>query len=189
MQLCYICAMAKQDLESLRYPIGRFQVPEKYTAKEIKQWIKTIEVFPQQLENLVEDFDDQQLDTPYRPEGWTVRQLIHHMADSHLNAYIRFKWTLTEDKPTIKAYHEDRWAELEDAMDADIEMSLNLIESLHRRWAYMLKTLTSDQLKRTFVHPVTQKELSLGQLISMYAWHSKHHLAHITSLAKRENWI
>lgn len=181
--------MAKQDLESLKYPIGKFQFPEEYTDKNIKQWINTIDVFPQKLENLVEDFDDLQLDTPYRPEGWTVRQLIHHMADSHLNAYIRFKWTLTEDKPTIKAYHEDRWAMLEDAKDADIEMSLSLIESLHRRWVYMLKNLTTDQLQRTYIHPESNKEISLVQMIGMYAWHSKHHFAHITSLAKREDWI
>lgn len=181
--------MAKQDLDSLKYPIGKFQIPEKYSAKEVKQWINTIEKFPQQLENLVEDFDDLQLDTPYRPEGWTVRQVIHHMADSHLNSYIRFKWTLTEDKPIIKAYHEDRWATLEDAKDADIEMSLSLIESLHTRWVYMLKNLTSDELQRTFIHPVSDKEISLVQLIAMYAWHSEHHLAHITSLAKREDWI
>jgi len=180
--------MAKQDLESMKYPIGRLQIPDKYTDRNIKQWISTIEKFPQQLENLVEDFDDLQLDTPYRPEGWTVRQVIHHMADSHLNAYIRFKWTLTEDKPTIKVYHEDRWAILHDAKDADIDISLSLIESLHARWVYMLKNLTSDQLKRTFIHP-EKKEISIVQLIAMYAWHSEHHLAHITSLAKREDWI
>jgi hypothetical protein len=165
------------------------QIPEKYTDKSVKQWINTIADLPHKLEHLVEDFDDLQLDTPYRPEGWTVRQVIHHMADSHLNAYIRFKWTLTEDRPTIKAYHEDRWATLEDAKDADIEMSLNLIESLHRRWVYMLKSLTSDQLERIFIHPVSQKEISLAQTIAMYAWHSEHHFAHITSLAKREDWI
>jgi len=181
--------MAKQDLESMKYPIGRLQIPESYTDKSIKQWIATIEKFPQRLENLVEDFDDLQLDTPYRPEGWTVRQVIHHMADSHINSYIRFKWTLTEDTPTIKPYHEDRWAILDDAKDADIEMSLSLIESLHARWVHMLKSLTTDQLHRTFIHPDTQKEISLFQLISMYAWHSDHHLAHITTLAKREDWI
>lgn len=181
--------MATQNLESLKYPIGKLQYPEKYTKKDIEQWISTIEELPQQLENLVEDFDDLQLDTPYRPEGWTVRQVIHHLADSHLNSNIRFKWALTEDRPTIKAYHEDRWATLEDAKDADIEMSLSLIESLHRRWVYMLRSLTTEQLQRTYIHPVTQKEISLGQTIAMYAWHSKHHFAQITSLAKREDWI
>lgn len=181
--------MAKQDLESLKYPIGKFQFPEEFTAKSIKQFIATIAQFPSQLENLVEDFDDLQLDTPYRPEGWTVRQLIHHMADSHMNAYIRFKWALTEDKPTIKAYHEDRWATLEDAEDADIDMSLSLVESLHRRWVYMLKGLTADQLDRSFIHPVSKKELSLKEMIALYAWHCEHHFAHITSLADREDWV
>ena len=189
MWVCYICAMAKQDLESLKYPIGKFQFPEEYTDKDVKQWAITIADFPQQLENLVEDFDDLQLDTPYRPEGWTVRQVIHHMADSHLNAYIRFKWTLTEDTPTIKAYQEDRWALLEDAKDADIDMSLSLIESLHHRWVYMLKNLTTEQLQRTFIHPVSKAEISLVKMIGLYAWHCKHHFAHITSLAKREDWM
>lgn len=181
--------MANLEQTKLQYPIGKYQVPEVITSDDIKKWIQTIEFFPEKLEALVEDFDDGQLDTPYRPEGWTARQLIHHLADSHMNSYIRFKWTLTEDKPVIKAYFEDRWADLEDGKYDDIEMTLLLIESLHKRWASMLKKLTPDQLKRSFIHPETNKEIALDQLISIYDWHCRHHFAHLNNLALREDWV
>ncbi|MEL4308060.1 YfiT family bacillithiol transferase [Joostella sp. CR20] len=181
--------MTTPTLQQLQYPIGKYQSPANISATDIKNWIRTIEFFPEKLEALVEDFDDDQLDTPYRPEGWTVRQLIHHLADSHLNSYIRFKWTLTEDKPVIKAYFEDRWADLEDGKNDDIEMSLMLIEALHKRWASMLKKLTETQFKRTFIHPESNEEISLKKLISIYDWHCRHHFEHINALAKREEWV
>ncbi|MDG3583829.1 YfiT family bacillithiol transferase [Galbibacter pacificus] len=181
--------MTTEALEKLKYPIGKFTIPDNITSKDIQKWIKTIEFFPDKLESLVEDFDDLQLDTPYRPGGWTVRQVIHHLADSHINSYVRFKWTLTEEKPTIKAYHEDRWALLDDGAHADIDLSLSLIESLHKRWAYMLKDLTAKQLNRTFIHPESKAEISLKQLIGIYDWHCRHHFAHIKELAKREDWV
>ncbi|MCX2679593.1 bacillithiol transferase BstA [Galbibacter sp. EGI 63066] len=181
--------MTEKELELLRYPIGKYEAPKNISAKDIKKWIKTIDDFPDLLENLVEDFDDEQLDTPYRTGGWTVRQVIHHLADSHINSYIRFKWALTEDKPLIKAYFEDRWALLEDGKNADIDLSLNLIESLHKRWTEMLKNLTDEQLKRSFVHPKSGAEISLDKLISLYDWHCRHHYAHIKALAKREKWV
>ncbi|QLE02093.1 bacillithiol transferase BstA [Galbibacter sp. BG1] len=181
--------MTKTDLESLKYPIGKFTVPATITSHDITKWIRVIERFPYKLENLVEDFDDLQLDTPYRPDGWTVRQVIHHLADSHMNSYIRFKWALTEEKPLIKAYFEDRWADLSDAKEGDIEMSMVLLDALHARWVFMLKNLTTEELKRTLIHPVTGDELSLEDLIAMYAWHCEHHFAHINNLAKREEWV
>ncbi|MCM5662749.1 YfiT family bacillithiol transferase [Galbibacter mesophilus] len=181
--------MTTIDLKSLQYPIGKFEIPETVSASEVKKWIKVIERFPYKLENLVEDFDDLQLDTPYRPNGWTVRQVIHHMADSHMNSFIRFKWALTEDRPVIKAYFEDRWAALPDSKDGEVEWSLDLIESLHGRWVVLLKNLTETQLARTFIHPQSEKEIRLDQLIAMYAWHCEHHFAHINNLAKREEWV
>ncbi|MCF8714972.1 bacillithiol transferase BstA [Joostella atrarenae] len=181
--------MTIKEPKSLQYPIGVYESPSIIAEEDVKKWIKTIEFFPEKLESLVEDFDDGQLDTQYRPEGWTVRQLIHHLADSHMNSYIRFKWALTEDKPIIKAYYEDRWADLGDSLDGDIEMSLYLLEGLHKRWAYLLKHLSEDQLQRKLIHPENNKETTLKELIGVYAWHCKHHYAHIEELTIREDWV
>jgi hypothetical protein len=180
--------MEETDLEQLKYPIGKFTVPQPISSENLTEWIKIIENFPQQLTKLVSKFDDEQLNTPYRPDGWTVRQVIHHIADSHMNSYIRFKWALTENKPTIKPYFEDRWAELHDGKNGPILVSLYLITSLHARWVLMLKGLTPNELQHTFIHPDGGREITLAENIGIYAWHCVHHFAHINNLRKQMNW-
>jgi hypothetical protein len=174
-------------MSDLRYPIGKFTFDGSLTEKQRNQFIDGIEQAPAKLRAAVSGLSPQQLDTAYRPDGWTVRQVVHHIADSHLNAYLRFKWALTEDEPTIKPYYEDRWAELEEARSAPIEISLALLESLHKRWVWMLRSIKPEGWKRAFRHP----ELGLMGLeknLAMYAWHGKHHVAHITSLRERMKW-
>ncbi len=171
----------------LRYPIGRYRPPEPVTAEDRREWIGEIERAPALLRSAVEGLSGEQLDTPYRPDGWTVRQVVHHLPDSHMNSYVRFRLALTEDEPVIKPYLEDRWATLPDAVSAPIGMSLDLLDSLHRRWVALLNSLTPEQLERAFRHPelgVRTLEWNLG----LYAWHGRHHLAHIDALAKRMGW-
>ena len=172
-------------MNDLRYPIGQFNPPSIISEKMLKQWINTIATFPSRFRNTVENLPEEILSTPYRPEGWTVRQVVHHVADSHMNSYIRFKWALTEDSPTIKAYDEVAWAELPDSKQEPIEISLNILESLHARWTLLLNSMTQDQFARTFTHPATGKSTQLDYNVGMYAWHGEHHLAHVTSLLKR----
>jgi uncharacterized damage-inducible protein DinB len=174
-------------MEILRYPIGRANIAEHITQDDINQWIAILEAFPDQLITLTQNLSDHQLNTPYREGGWTIRQVVHHLADSHYNSYIRFKWALTEDEPLIKTYHEDLWAELMD-YQAPVEWSLSAIKSLHAKWVYLLKRLSKDQLKRVFIHPEGNKRVSLEKNIGIYAWHSLHHYAHIENLLKRKGW-
>jgi len=171
----------------LRYPIGRFKFEESITEEQRRRFIDQIEGTPAELRSAVQGLSPEQLDTPYRPGGWTVRQVVHHLPDSHLNSYTRFKLALTEDEPTIKPYHEDRWAELEDSLNAPIEMSLMLLEALHRRWVLLLRSLSPPEFARTFKHPELGV-VSLDKNISLYAWHGRHHVAHITSLRERMGW-
>lgn len=175
------------DLNKLKYPIGKFDKPERITLETIGRWIDEIEYLPNQIRVVVEGLKKQQLDTPYRPGGWTIRQVIHHLPDSHMNSYIRFRWTLTEDKPTIKGYNEDRWAELQDAKHGSIEISLILLEAIHIRWSVLLRSLTLEQFHRSFMHPETKKEVRLDENTGLYAWHGKHHLAHIENCIKEMN--
>jgi hypothetical protein len=170
-----------------RYPIGKFTPQPSHNAAEISAAIKLIGELPQKLEVSVTGLTNTQLDTPYREGGWTVRQVIHHLADSHMNAYIRFKWTLTEDTPTIKAYNEKLWAETPDA-SLPVEISISVIKALHQKLTLLLEGLSQEQLLRSFIHPETQKHVALHNLIAMYAWHGAHHTAHITELRKRMNW-
>ncbi|MFD9625207.1 YfiT family bacillithiol transferase [Peribacillus muralis] len=170
----------------VRYPIGTFQFDGKITNGVAEGWIREIEALPGLLREAVCNMDDEQLGTAYRPGGWTVRQVVHHVADSHLNAFIRFKLALTEESPVIKPYEEGRWAELPD-YDLPIDVSLSLIESVHRRMCKILSGLPADVLKRTFIHP-DSGEVTVGENIGIYAWHGRHHLAHITSLSKRQGW-
>jgi hypothetical protein len=172
----------------LRYPIGPFQYDGPRTDEQRQHLIDQIEEAPATLRAAVEGLSPQQLDMPYRPGGWTVRQVVHHLPDSHLNSYVRFRLAMTEDEPSIKPYHEDRWAELEDARRAPIEISLALLEALHRRWVLLLRALTAQDLMRTFVHPELGL-VSLDKNISLYAWHGRHHVAHITSLRERMGWV
>lgn len=177
------------DLEKLKYPIGKFVAVEEYSSNYLSQRIEEIASFPERLKKEVQHLSEEQLETPYRPNGWTIRQVVHHCADSHMNCFIRFKWALTEDKPTIKFYYENRWAALEDNKTMPIEPSLMFLEGLHFRLAYLMKALTSEQLERAFMHPEHGKEFQLKEIIGLYAWHGNHHLAHITTLKKRKNWI
>jgi len=171
----------------LRYPIDSFKFGGPPTHQDIRQAIAEIAEAPAKLRAAVEGLKAEQLDTPYRPDGWTVRQVVHHVPDSHLNSYCRFKLALTEDEPVIRAYHEDRWAELEEARTAPVEVSLALLESLHRRWVLMLNSLAPSDFQRTFRHPDIGV-VSLAQNVCLYAWHGRHHTAHITSLREREGW-
>lgn len=175
-------------IEKLRYPTGRFQLPEGMDKTQIDKYINEIKRLPEQLRDAVSGLNDEQLDTSYREDGWTVRQVIHHVADSHLNSYIRFRWSLTEETPTIKAYYEDRWAELDDARNAPVEISLKLLDALHDRWVMLLKNLDEEDLQKSFIHPESGKEVKLYVNIALYAWHSRHHLAHITELRNRKGW-
>ena len=174
-------------MTDLRYPIGKFEHDRSVTDADIARWISQIEVLPEQMRRAVDGLTEEQLDTSYRPGGWTLRQVIHHVPDSHLNGYVRFKWTLTEEEPTIKTYDEQRWAELVDYRVVPVGTSLDFLALLHAKWVALLRLLSREQLSRRFVHPVsgpTELAWSLGH----YAWHGRHHLAHITSTIERERW-
>jgi hypothetical protein len=181
--------MTPAELEQLRFPIGPFKKPDVITKAYLEECIADIESFPERLQFEVAHLGKKQLDTPYRPDGWTVRQVIHHCADSHMNSLTRFKLALTEDNPTIKPYWEDRWAELADSKTMPIGPSLQLLEALHARWTVLLRSLTEQDLAKTFVHPEHGKVFRLDETIGNYAWHSNHHLAHITELKKRNSWM
>lgn len=167
------------DLETLKFPVGRFSAPKEITAQQLEEWVGIIEEFPSLLKMETDKLSDIQLDTPYRPEGWTVRQVVHHCADSHMNSFIRFKLALTEENPTIKPYHEDQWAELADTKNLPIDSSLKILEGLHHRWVVLIKSLSEADLQKTFYHPANQKTSTLATTIALYAWHSIHHLGHV----------
>jgi hypothetical protein len=172
--------------EDLRYPIGKFDHVESLTPDQRRDHIEAIAATPERLSAAVSGLKPEQLDTPYRPGGWTVRQVTHHVADSHMNAFIRFKLGLTEDEPTIKPYMEDRWAELADAK-APIEPSLALLENLHKRWVLLLRSLAPADFARKFHHPELGV-LTLDQNLAIYGWHGRHHVAHIANLRERNGW-
>jgi hypothetical protein len=174
-------------MDDLRYPIGTFRVDGEITAARRAEWIDQIAAVPAQLRDALSGLSDDQLATPYRPGGWTLRQVAHHVPDSHMNSYVRFRLALTEDEPTIKPYQEDRWAELPDARTLPVNVSLDLLDSLHTRWVVLLRSLAESDWKRAFRHP----ELGLMALeknLALYAWHGRHHVAHVTSLRARMGW-
>jgi len=175
------------DSPDLRFPIGKFRFPETVSAAERAGFIGQIAAAPSQLREAVAGLNDTQLDTPYRDGGWTVRQLVHHVPDSHLNSYTRFCLALTEDEPIIKGYFEDRWAELPSGRTAPVDLSLRLLESLHGRWVVLLQSLTEEQWKRTFRHPDLGL-VALDKNAALYAWHGRHHVAHVTGLRQRMGW-
>lgn len=179
--------MENKDLEKLKYPIGKYEVPEEITDAQISEWIETLEHLPQRLRALVENLSKEQLDTPYRPGGWTVRQTVHHIADSHHHSYIRFKWALTEDKPIIKPYDEKAWSDLFDAKSAPITLSLDHLSAVHAKLVYLLKGLSRYHLQRKFIYPDGKVETPLDENIGHYAWHGSHHYAHIENLLKRSS--
>ena len=181
--------MEELELEQLRYPIGAMVLPDSITQQHISDWISTLEHLPLRLENLVKNLSYEQLETPYRPEGWTVRQVVHHIADSHHHSYTRFKWALSEERPLIKAYQEKDWSVLFDAQSGPIELSLDYIRALHGKLVYMLKGLSPEDMERVYIHPDGNIPVTVAQNIGKYAWHGSHHLAHIESLLKRMGWI
>jgi hypothetical protein len=174
-------------MSDLRYPIGKFTFHDPFTDEQREQSLQEIAQAPANLRAAVSGLSEQQLDTPYRPAGWSVRQVVHHVPDSHMNAYVRFKLALTEEEPTIKPYAEDRWAVLADSKSTPIEVSLMLLESLHTRWMKLLGSLATADLKRSFRHPELGV-MNLERLLALYSWHGRHHVAHITSLREREGW-
>jgi uncharacterized damage-inducible protein DinB len=176
-------------VEDPRYPIGPFEFDGKADPKLREHWIGEIAAAPGALRAAVAGLMPQQLDTPYRDQGWTVRQVVHHLPDSHLNAYTRIKLALTEDEPLIKPYDQARWAELPDVRTTPVETSLTLLECLHRRWVLLLRELGPAEFGRRFRHPEHGRSIGLDEVLAMYAWHGRHHVAQITSLRTRMGWI
>lgn len=180
--------MNDASAERLRYPIGHFHKPESISDRQLQDWIAELEALPTRLRDLADRLSETQLDTPYRPGGWTVRQVIHHLSDSHHHSYTRFKWALTEDQPVIKAYLQDGWADLFDARTAPVSLSLDHLQAVHAKLVYLLRGLSRAELKRAFVHPETGSVTTLEENVGRYAWHSNHHLAHISGLLERMGW-
>ncbi|HEU5145487.1 MAG TPA: putative metal-dependent hydrolase [Chryseosolibacter sp.] len=170
--------------EALKYPIGRFAPRDSYSKQELDECIRRIESLPSKVEALIKNFSTRQFDTAYRPGGWTARQVIHHLADSHMNAYIRFKWTLTEETPVIKAYNEKLWAETPE-IKHDPRVSLELLKALHAKWALLLKSLETSDFQREYLHPETKKYNRLDRVAALYAWHGEHHLGHLNIIAEQ----
>jgi hypothetical protein len=175
------------ETPDLRYPVGKFKFPDAVSADDRQKFIAEIADTPARLRAAVASLSDEQLETPYRPEGWTVRQVVHHVPDSHFTSYSRYKLALTEDQPAVKGYYEDRWAELADGLGGPVEVSLRLLECLHLRWVALLRSLTEAQWKRSFHHS-EHGPVRLDQNAALYAWHGRHHVAHITSLRERMGW-
>lgn len=176
------------NTEAKKYPIGQFQQPEKISDQDLDRYIKTIKDFPGKIKHLVENWTNEQLDTQYRTNGWKVRQLINHLADSSMNSYIRFKLALTESNPTIKTYNEQQWAELQDSFNIDIKPAMQTLKGVHKRWVYELKALTNKEFESTYHHPDQNRDISLRESLAFCAWHCDHHFAHIDQLRKENNW-
>jgi hypothetical protein len=174
-------------MSDLRYPIGEFVARPNITQIERQELIARLDTVPARLREAVGGLSPAQLETPYRPDGWTVRQTVHHVADSHINAFVRFKLGLTEDVPTVKPYNEKLWAQLEDGRNADPEISLHLLDAVHQRWTILLRSLPPEPFAQTLRHP-ENGVLSLDDVLQMYEWHGRHHIAHITSLRERMGW-
>lgn len=173
--------------EDLKYPIGKYQ-PKPFSQKQKDEWLLDLKFLPTELELAIQNLDEAQLQTAYRDGSWTVHELVHHIADSHVNAYVRFKLGLTENNPTIKPYDQDAWTNLNDVKTLPINISITLLHALHKRWVTMLEDLSDDVWERTVYHPEQEKQLTLWYLLGSYAWHGKHHVAHITNLRQRNNW-
>lgn len=174
-------------MADLRYPVGPFVAPTSFSAADRATALKTLAELPARMRLACAGLTDAQLDTPYRPDGWTVRQVVHHTADSHINAYLRTKFALSDDNPTIRPYPEAIWAEMTDAKSAPVSMSLTLLDALHGRWVMLLRSLPPAQFARTLLHP-ERGPMTIDDVLAMYAWHSRHHTAHITALRDREGW-
>ena len=183
MEIIKAATAAENDL---RFPIGKFDAPAEITPEIRRRYVETIRDLPRKLAQSIENLSDKQLDTPYRPKGWTIRQTVHHVADSHLNSYCRFKLALTEESPTIRPYWEDRWAELADSR-LPTDVSMKITEGVHARWTNLLETMTDEDFQRKLIHPESG-EWTLEKMLALYDWHSRHHTAHITNLRARNDW-
>jgi hypothetical protein len=172
----------------LRFPVGKFVRPDSLTPAQRKAAIATIAEAPAKLKAALKGLNEKQLDSPYRPDGWTVRQVVHHLADSHMNALVRLKLGLTEEMPTIKPYDEAKWAELEDGRSTLVDESVALLTGLHARWSYLLERMKPEDFSRKINHPEWKEPMSLDALLALYEWHSRHHVAHIVELRRREGW-
>jgi hypothetical protein len=166
-------------MDHLKYPLGKFEYGKSYSAADNDRHIAIIEAYPGELRKLVSELTPSQFENSYRPEGWNARQIIHHIADSHMNAYIRLKLSLTEDKPVIKPYNQDLWASLPDGKNAPIEVSLNIIDAVHQRWSFLLRMLNEQDFQRTYIHPEYNREFKLDELLALYAWHGRQHYEHL----------
>jgi uncharacterized damage-inducible protein DinB len=173
----------------IRYPVGRFTYDGDSSREAIDRAIAQIDVLPALLRAAVDGLDEAQLDTPYRDGGWTPRQVVHHIADSHMNAYVRCRLALTENAPTIKPYDEAEWAKLPDVQLLPVEVSLDLLDAMHTRWVALLQAMTDADFERTYVHPEQEKPVPLRAVVALYAWHGRHHTAHITALRERNGWV
>ncbi len=178
----------EDNLEQLRYPIGRYKTPDGHTPELMKQWTDVLTALPSWMDVCIENLDEAQLHTPYRPGGWTVQQVVHHLADSHMNSYIRLKLALTEDNPTIKPYLEQEWAKMEDTQALPVNLSVTLLHALHRRWVAIIKSMKPADLERTYFHPEQGRTIPVWELVAMYAWHSRHHMEHVRQLRQRMGW-
>jgi hypothetical protein len=174
-------------MEDLKYPIGKY-IPKPYSAEQLEEWLLDLEVLPKALEFAIQNLDAAQLEKPYREGGWNSRQVVHHVADSHMNAYMRLKLGYTENNPAIKPYEENDWAVLADVKEVPINVSITLLYALHSRLVNFLKSFTASDWDKTVYHPEHKKEMTLWFLLGMYAWHGKHHTAHINNLRTKMNW-
>ncbi len=174
--------------DTLRYPIGRWEQPQAFDPGEIPDWISALNALPLWLDHIIQNLDAAQLDTPYRPGGWTMVQTIHHLADSHMNAFVRLKLALTENTPTVKPYEEARWAETGEISSVPVNVSITLLHALHRRWTALLESCPPESWLRTYYHPEQQREVSVWEMTSMYAWHGRHHMEQLRSLRERMGW-
>jgi uncharacterized damage-inducible protein DinB len=170
-----------------RYPIGKYE-PQPYSDKQLADWLNDIRLLPGVLENAVTNLDEHQFETPYREGGWTIKQLVHHVADSHINAYVRFKLGLTENRPTIKPYEEKEWAKLKDSAIVPVNISITLLYALHARLSEVLKSMTREDWDKSIIHPDHNREITLWHLLGMYSWHGRHHTAHITTARQNHGW-
>ena len=178
----------ENDLERLKYPVGRYEKPEQNMPGLQRESLNVLRQLPMWMDACIENLDEAQLYVPYRPGGWTIAQVVHHVADSHMNAYIRLKLAMTEDNPTVKPYDEKAWAELPDNNSVPVNISVTMLHAMHRRMVALLEAMTPQDFERTYYHPEHKRDFPIWEMVAMYAWHSRHHTAHIMELRKRMNW-
>jgi hypothetical protein len=180
--------MPHPDSEAIRYPIGRFVKPDRFNPADRRSWLQAIAALPSWLDVLMQNLDAEQLETPYREGGWNMNQVIHHLADSHMNAFIRLKLALTENEPTVKPYEETRWAETPEIQSVPANVSITLLHALHRRWTDLLERMTDTDWERGYYHPELQQVVPLWEMTAKYAWHGRHHMEQLRAMREREGW-